>query len=37
MQIFEGNKDAQAIYRKLGFHDYRVLLRKEVVPAPTDS
>jgi GNAT superfamily N-acetyltransferase len=37
VQIFEGNKDAQAIYRKLGFHDYRVLLRQEVVPAPLDS
>lgn len=36
VQIFEGNKDAQAIYRKLGFHDYRVLLRKEVVAAPAD-
>lgn len=37
VQIFDGNKDAQAIYRKLGFHDYRVLLRHEVVPAPLDS
>ena len=37
VQIFEGNKDAQAIYRKLGFHDYRVLLRQEVVPAPMDA
>ncbi len=37
VQIFEGNKEAQAVYRKLGFHDYRVLLRQEVVPAPLDS
>lgn len=37
VQIFDGNKDAQAIYRKLGFHDYRVLLRHEVVPAPLDA
>lgn len=37
VQIFEGNKEAQAVYRKLGFHDYRVLLRQEVVPAPVDA
>lgn len=37
VQIFDGNKDAQAIYRKLGFHDYRVLMRHEVVPAPVDA
>lgn len=37
VQIFDGNKDAQAVYRKLGFHDYRVVLRHEVVPAPVDA
>jgi GNAT superfamily N-acetyltransferase len=37
VQIFEGNKDALAVYRKLGFRDYRVLLRQEVVPAPVDA
>lgn len=30
VQLFENNKEAQAIYRKLGFKDYRVLLRQEV-------
>ena len=37
VQIFDGNKDAQTVYRKLGFRDYRVLMRHEVVPAPADS
>lgn len=37
VQIFEANKDAQTVYRKLGFHDYRILLRQEVVPAPLDT
>ncbi len=37
VQIFEGNKEAQVVYQKLGFRDYRVLLRQEVVPAPLDS
>lgn len=37
VQIFEGNKEAQDVYRKLGFRDYRILLRQEVVPAPLDS
>ncbi|MEA3191092.1 MAG: hypothetical protein QOD77_1674 [Thermoplasmata archaeon] len=30
VQLFENNKEAQAIYRKLGFKDYRILLRQEV-------
>ncbi len=35
IQLFENNKDAQTIYRNLGFHDYRVVLRQEVgVPGP---
>jgi GNAT superfamily N-acetyltransferase len=37
VQIFEGNKQAQEVYRKLGFRDYRILLRNEVVPAPADA
>lgn len=37
VQIFEGNKEAMDIYRKLGFHDYRLLMRHEVVPAPLDK
>lgn len=37
VQIFEGNKEALTVYRKLGFHDYRMLLRQEVVPAPADT
>lgn len=36
VQLFEGNKEAQAIYRKLGFTDYRVMLRQEVVASPLD-
>ncbi|MEA3204145.1 MAG: hypothetical protein QOI63_1825 [Thermoplasmata archaeon] len=32
VQLFENNKDAQAIYRKMGFTDYRVVLRQEVAP-----
>jgi GNAT superfamily N-acetyltransferase len=36
VQIFESNKEAVAVYHKLGFHDYRVLLRQEIVPAPLD-
>jgi GNAT superfamily N-acetyltransferase len=37
VQLFEANKDAQEVYRKLGFHDYRVVLRHETVPAPLDN
>ena len=36
VQLFQGNAEAQAVYRKLGFRDYRVVLRSEVVPAPLD-
>lgn len=36
VQLFENNKEAQTIYRNLGFHDYRVVLRQEVgMPAPS--
>ena len=34
VQVFEANPEAFEIYRNLGFHDYRRVLRKEVVPAP---
>ncbi len=35
VQLFENNKEAQTIYRNLGFNDYRVVLRQEVgVPGP---
>ena len=37
VQIFEGNQDAQAVFHKLGFSPYRVVLRQEVVPAPLDT
>jgi GNAT superfamily N-acetyltransferase len=37
VQIFEGNKDAQEVYRHLGFQPYRVVLRQEIVPAPLDA
>jgi GNAT superfamily N-acetyltransferase len=37
VQIFEGNKDAQAVYQHLGFAPYRVVLRQEIVPAPLDA
>ena len=30
VQIFERNKNAQEVYRHLGFHDYRIVFRKEV-------
>lgn len=30
VQIFEANKLAQDIYRKLGFHDYRTVFRAEL-------
>ncbi|HET6399303.1 MAG TPA: GNAT family N-acetyltransferase [Candidatus Thermoplasmatota archaeon] len=30
VQLFQGNQLAQDVYRKLGFRDYRVLLRQEV-------
>ncbi len=30
VQIFKNNEAAQEIYRHLGFHDYRVLMRREV-------
>lgn len=30
VQLFQENKDAQEIYRALGFHDYRIVLRQEV-------
>lgn len=36
VQIFQGNNDALEVYRKLGFREYRVLMRQEVVPAPLD-
>ncbi len=36
VQIFEGNKDARDVYQKLGFREYRVVLRQEVIPAPLD-
>jgi len=35
VQLFQGNDEAIAVFRKLGFRDYRILLRNEVVPAPT--
>ncbi|HUR24632.1 MAG TPA: GNAT family N-acetyltransferase [Candidatus Thermoplasmatota archaeon] len=37
VQIFEGNRDAQAVYQHLGFAPYRVVLRQEIVPAPLDT
>ncbi|MCA1819597.1 MAG: N-acetyltransferase family protein [Thermoplasmatota archaeon] len=37
VQLFQNNKEAQDVYRKLGFHDYRVVLRREVVEAPVDN
>ncbi|MES2154077.1 MAG: GNAT family N-acetyltransferase [bacterium] len=40
VQLFENNKEAQIIYRNLGFHDYRVVLRQEVgtpTPAPAEG
>ncbi|MHB8634696.1 MAG: GNAT family N-acetyltransferase [Thermoplasmatota archaeon] len=37
VQIFEGNKEAVEIYRHLGFNDYRLTMRLEVVPAPMDA
>jgi GNAT superfamily N-acetyltransferase len=37
VQIFEGNKEAQEVYRHLGFVPYRVVLRDEIVPAPHDT
>ena len=30
VQIFEANKTAQEVYRRMGFHDYRIVFRKEV-------
>ncbi len=30
VQIFEANKTAHEIYRKMGFHDYRTVFRKEI-------
>ncbi len=30
VQIFQNNKTAKEIYRHLGFHDYRILMRHEV-------
>ena len=30
VQLFQGNPEAQEVYRKLGFRDYRILLRQEV-------
>jgi GNAT superfamily N-acetyltransferase len=32
VQLFENNKLAEEVYRKLGFTDYRVVLRQEVAP-----
>jgi GNAT superfamily N-acetyltransferase len=40
VQLFDNNKEAQEVYRKLGFHDYRVVLRQEVsqpVPASPEA
>lgn len=38
VQLFENNKDAQEVYRKLGFRDYRVVFRSEVMePVPEKS
>ncbi len=37
VQLFQENKDAIDVYHRLGFRDYRVLLRHEVVPAPRDD
>lgn len=37
VQVFQGNTEAQEVYRHLGFHDYRIVLRHEVVPAPVDA
>ncbi|HLF16251.1 MAG TPA: GNAT family N-acetyltransferase [Candidatus Thermoplasmatota archaeon] len=36
VQLFQGNQEAIEVYRALGFHDYRILLRQDVVPAPLD-
>ena len=37
VQIFDGNKEAQDVFRHLGFSAYRVVLRQEIVPAPLDD
>jgi GNAT superfamily N-acetyltransferase len=37
VQIFEGNRDAQDVYKHLGFEPYRIVLRNEIVPAPLDA
>lgn len=34
VQIFKGNGLAQEIYQRMGFHEYRVLMRREIEPAP---
>lgn len=36
VQLFQGNEEAVEVYHRLGFHDYRLLLRHEVTPAPID-
>ena len=36
VQIFQGNTEAETVYRRLGFSDYRQTLRHEVVPAPEE-
>lgn len=38
VQLFESNKEAQAIYKALGFTDYRVVFRQELAtPTPGGS
>lgn len=34
VQIFKSNELAQEIYKKMGFHEYRVLMRREVEAVP---
>jgi GNAT superfamily N-acetyltransferase len=36
VQLFQGNQEAIEVFRKLGFRDYRKVLRHEVVPGPQD-
>jgi len=37
VQLFQNNKDAQEVYRALGFHEYRVVFRREVEATATTS
>lgn len=37
VQLFQNNKEAQDVYRKLGFHDYRVVFRTEVGDAAAQA